>query len=105
MLISLAGLTGQLIWTWGGQRGTWSPLGRAVALRSVAAVATAVCMTIIWPRSRMPSAPPLAASVLVGSIVMEPFVARAVRFKVPLAVRLPGLPNPREQRDLGMWSW
>ena len=46
VLVSLAGLTGQLVWTWSQQQGPWSPMGRAVVLRSAAAVSTAVCLTI-----------------------------------------------------------
>ena len=101
VLVSLAGLTGQLVWTWSQQQGPWSPMGRAVVLRSAAAVSTAVCLTIAGGSLAHALGAALAASVLVGSIVMEPFVGRAARFKVPLAVRLPGLPTPRERRDLG----
>ena len=43
----------------------------------------------------------LDAAILVGSIVVEPFVARATRFRVPIAVRLPNLPSRRPLRDLG----
>ena len=43
----------------------------------------------------------LGAAILVGSIVVEPFVARATRFRVPIAVRLPNLPTRRSLRDLG----
>src|SRR3954454_8325125 len=75
VLISLAGLTGQLTWTWSQRHGPWSPLGRAVVLRSVAAVATAVCLTISRDGVGQALGAALAASVLVGSIVLEPFVA------------------------------
>ena len=64
-------------------------------------MSTAVCLTIADGSLAHALGAALAASVLVGSIVMEPFVSRAARFKVPLAVRLPGLPTPRERRDLG----
>ena len=43
----------------------------------------------------------LAVLVLVGSVAAEPLIARAVRFSIPLAVHLPGLPTRRERRDLG----
>ena len=64
-------------------------------------MATAVCLTMSRDGVGQALGAALAASVLVGSIVVEPFVARAARFKVPLAVRLPGLPTRRERRDLG----
>ena len=75
VLVSLAGLTGQLIWTWSQQQGPWSPMGRAVVLRSAAAVSTAVCLMITREGVAHALGAALAASVLVGSIVMEPFVA------------------------------
>src|SRR4249919_3497300 len=79
VLVSLAGLTGQLVWTWSQQQGPWSPMGRAVVLRSAAAVSTAVCLTSAGGSLAHALGAALAASVLVGSIVMEPFVSRAAR--------------------------
>src|SRR4029450_10873489 len=46
----------------------------------------------------------LSAAILVGSIVIEPFVARATRFTVPIAVRLPDVPTRPQLRDLGSAS-
>jgi len=102
VLASVLGLAAQLIHTSLERTRSWSPLGRALVLRSSAAVATAVCMTSVSPGARHALGAALGAAILVGSIVVEPFVARATRFRVPIAVRLPDVPTRPQLRDLGL---
>jgi CDP-glycerol glycerophosphotransferase (TagB/SpsB family) len=104
VLASVLGLAAQLIHTSLGRTGSWSPLGQALVLRSSAAVATAVCLTSASPGARHALGAALGAAILVGSIVVEPFVARATRFRVPIAVRLPDVPTRPQLRDLGSAS-
>jgi hypothetical protein len=63
--------------------------------------ATAVCLTTSGPDVPQALVAALGAAILVGSIAVEPFVARATRFRVPIAVRLQNLPARRSLRDLG----
>ncbi|HET9303311.1 MAG TPA: CDP-glycerol glycerophosphotransferase family protein [Propionibacteriaceae bacterium] len=79
----------------------WSPLGRSLVLRGTAATATAVCLATSVPGLQQALGAALGAAMLVGSIVVESFVARAARFRVPIAVRLPNLPTRRPLADLG----
>ena len=79
----------------------WSPLGRSLVLRGTTATATAVCLATSVPGLQQALGAALGAAILVGSIVVESFVARATRFRVPIAVRLPNLPTRRPLPDLG----
>ena len=78
------------------------PLGTAAVPRGSLAVATAVCVASAgeWATGHALLAA-FGGAVLVGFIVVEPFVARAARFVVPTAVRLPGVPSRRSRPDLG----
>jgi hypothetical protein len=68
-------------------------------LRTVAALAVAIGLAVRPGGSALVAG--LAVLVLVGLVAAEPLIARAVRFSIPLAVHLPGLPTRRERRDLG----
>ena len=71
-----------------------SPFGRSLVLRGTAAAATAVCLGALAPGRPRALGAALGAAILVGSIVVEPFVGRAARFKVPVAIRLPNRADP-----------
>jgi CDP-glycerol glycerophosphotransferase (TagB/SpsB family) len=84
----------------------WNPLGSEQVLRTT--VLAGVLVALVGPPSR-PGGEVLdgvvagfAAAVLVGCLVAEPVLARAVRFQVPLAVGLPGLSPVPRHRDLGL---
>jgi CDP-glycerol glycerophosphotransferase (TagB/SpsB family) len=104
VLISILGVAGQLVQTALERAEEWSPLARSLVLRATAAAATAICLAAAAPGRAHALGAALGAAILVGSIVVEPFVARAARFKVPLASRLPNLPTRRPLRDLGSIS-
>ena len=101
VLGSVLGMAGQLVQAALERTEEWSPLGRSLVLRGTAVAATAVCLATSVPDVPQAVGAALGAAILVGSIVVEPFVARATRFKVPIAVRLPNLPVRRSLRDLG----
>jgi CDP-glycerol glycerophosphotransferase (TagB/SpsB family) len=101
VLGSLLGMAGQLVQAALERVEEWSPLGRSLVLRGTAVAATAVCLTTSVPDLRQAVGATLGAAILVGSIAVEPFVAQATRFRVPIAVRLPNLPVRRSLRDLG----
>ena len=101
VLASFLALAAQLVQTRLERDPGWSPLGRAVVLRSFAVAATGVCLAPPGTESDSSLVATLGAAILVGAIVVEPFVARSVRYTVPVAVRLPGVPVPRTRRDLG----
>jgi CDP-glycerol glycerophosphotransferase (TagB/SpsB family) len=105
VLLSVLGTTGQLVQTALQRNYDWSPLGRSLVLRGTAAVAAAVCLAASTPGRQQALGAALGAAILVGSIVVEPFVARATRFKVPVASRLPNLPSRRPLPDLGPISF
>lgn len=104
VLISVIGMAGQLVQTALERTEEWSPLGRSLVLRGTAMAATAVCLTTSVPGQQQAWAAALAAAILIGTIVIEPIVARATRFKVPVATQLPNLPTRRPLRDLGPLS-
>ena len=101
VLFSMLAMAGHLVQTARERTEDWSPFGRSLALRACAAAATAVCLVTSVPGLQQALGAALGAAILVGSIAVEPFVARATRFRVPIAVRLPNLPTPRPLRDLG----
>ena len=101
VLFSVLGMAGHLLQTARDRPEDWSPFGRSLPLRACAAAATAVCLVTSVPGLQQALGAALGAAILVGSIVVEPFVARATRFRVPIAVRLPNLPSRRPLRDLG----
>jgi CDP-glycerol glycerophosphotransferase (TagB/SpsB family) len=101
VLVSVLGMAGQLVQTARDRTEDWTPFGRSLVLRTCAVAATAVCLVTSVPGLQQALGAALAAAILVGSIVVEPFVARATRFRVPIAVRLPNLPSRRPLRDLG----
>ena len=104
VLISVVGMAGQLVQTALERTEEWSPLGRSLVLRGTAVAATAVCLTTSVPSRQQALAAALGAAILVGSIVIEPFVARSTRFTVPVATQLPNLPTRRPLPDLGPLS-
>ena len=101
VLFSMLAMAGHLVQTARERTEDWSPFGRSLALRACAAAATAVCLVTSVPGLQQVLGAALGAAILVGSIAVEPFVARATRFRVPIAVRLPNLPTRRPLRDLG----
>ena len=101
VFVSVLGMAGQLVQTALERTEEWSPLGRSLVLRGTAAVATAVCLASSEPGRQQAMGAALGAAILVGSIAFEPVVARATRFKVPIATRLPNLPTRRPLPDLG----
>ena len=101
VLFSVLGMAGHLLQTARDRPEDWSPFGRSLPLRACAAAATAVCLVTSVPGLQQALGAAIGAAILVGSIVVEPFVARATRFRVPIAVRLPNLPSRRTLRDLG----
>jgi CDP-glycerol glycerophosphotransferase (TagB/SpsB family) len=101
VLVSVLGMAGQLLQTALERTEEWSPLGRSLVLRGAAVAATAVCFAASAPGRQQAVGAACGAAILVGSIAVEPLVARATRFKVPIAVRLPNLPTRRPLRDLG----
>ena len=101
VLLSVLGAAGQFVQTALERAEEWSPLGRSLVLRGTAAAATAVCLAAAVPSRSQALGAALGAAILVGSIAVEPIVARATRFKVPIATRLPNLPTRRPMRDLG----
>jgi CDP-glycerol glycerophosphotransferase (TagB/SpsB family) len=104
VLFSVLAMAGHLVQTARERTEDWSPFGRSLALRACAAAATAVCLVTSVPGLQQALGAALGAAILVGSIAAEPFVARATRFRVPIAVRLPNLPTRRPLRDLGPLS-
>jgi len=102
VLLSVVGTAGQFVQAGLERAEEWSPLGRSLVLRGTAAAATSVCLAAAVPHRAQALGAALGAAILVGSIVVEPIVARATRFKVPVATRLPNLPTRRPMRDLGM---
>jgi CDP-glycerol glycerophosphotransferase (TagB/SpsB family) len=101
VLGSVVGMAGQLVQAALERTEEWSPLGRSLVLRGTAIVATAVSLATSVPDVRHALGAALGAAILIGSIVVEPFVARATRYRVPIAARLPNLPVRRSLRDLG----
>jgi CDP-glycerol glycerophosphotransferase (TagB/SpsB family) len=101
VLVSVLGMAAQLVQTAHDRTEDWTPFGKSLVLRACAAVATAVCLASSAPSLPQDVGAGLGAAILVGSIAVEPFVARATRFRVPIAVRLPNLPSRRPLRDLG----
>ncbi len=73
----------------------WQPLGRAVVARAAAACAAAIALAESGRTSSSGLVAGIAAAILIGSIAIEPYVARATRFTVPLAARLPGISDRR----------
>jgi CDP-glycerol glycerophosphotransferase (TagB/SpsB family) len=104
VLISVIGMAGQLVQTALERTEDWSPLGRSLVLRATAVGATAVCLATSVPVRPQALGAALGAAILVGSIVIEPFVARSNRFKVPVATQLANLPTRRPLPDLGPLS-
>jgi CDP-glycerol glycerophosphotransferase (TagB/SpsB family) len=104
VLISVIGMLGQLVQTALERTEDWSPLGRSLVLRATGVGATAVCLATSVPATPQALGAALGAAILVGSIVVEPFVARSTRFKVPVATQLPNLPTRRPLPDLGPLS-
>ncbi len=101
VLLSVLGMAGQFVQTRLERAEEWSPLGRSLVLRGTAAAATTVCLAVAVPGRSQALGAALGTAILVGSIVVEPIVARATRFKVPIATQLPNLPTRRPMRDLG----
>ena len=100
--VSLVGVAGQLVQTRVEREGRWSPLDRSLALRTGAAVGAALCLAGPEPSVSRALGAALGAAVLVAMIAVEPFVARAARFAVPIAARLPGVRTRRSLPDLGV---
>jgi CDP-glycerol glycerophosphotransferase (TagB/SpsB family) len=101
VLISVLGMAGQLVQTALERTEDWSPLGRSLVLRTTAVAATAVCLATSVPNRPQALGAALGAAILIGSIVIEPFVARSTKFTVPVATQLPNLPTRRALPDLG----
>ncbi|HJV13789.1 MAG TPA: CDP-glycerol glycerophosphotransferase family protein [Propionibacteriaceae bacterium] len=101
VLISVFGMAGQTVQTALERTEEWSPLGRLLALRATTAAATATCLATSIPSRQHALGAALGAAILIGSIVIEPFIARSNRFKVPVATQLPNLPTRRSLPDLG----
>ena len=101
VFVSVLGMAGQLVQTALEQTEEWSPLGRSLVLRGTAVVATAVCLASSESGRQQAMGAALGAAILVGSIAFEPVVARATRFRVPIATRLPNLPTRQSLPDLG----
>jgi CDP-glycerol glycerophosphotransferase (TagB/SpsB family) len=101
VVLSVLGAAGQFVQTALERAEEWSPFGRSLPSRGAAAAATAVCLAAAVPGRSQALGAALGAAILVGSIAVEPIVARATRFKVPVATRLPNLPTRRPMRDLG----
>ena len=101
VFVSVLGMAGQLVQTALEQTEEWSPLGRSLVLRGTAVVATAVCLASSESGRQQAIGAALGAAILVGSIAFEPVVARATRFRVPIATRLPNLPTRQSLPDLG----
>jgi len=117
LAVAQLGLAGQLLWQRRRRGPGWSPLSSAQVLRALVAAGTAVA--VVAGTTRPGAAGPLpgdplpaassaaglvagvAAAALIGALVAEPYVARAVRFQVPVAVRLPGLPAAPPVPDRG----
>jgi hypothetical protein len=93
VLLSVLGTAAQFVQTALERAEEWSPFGRSLVLRGTAAAATAVCLGALAPGRPQALGAALGAAILVGSIVVEPIVGRAARFKVPIATRLPNLPT------------
>ena len=104
VLLSVLGTAGQFAQTGLQRTEEWSPLGRSLVLRGTATSAAAVCLAASTASLQQAVGAALGAAILVGTLVIEPFVARAARFKVPVATRLPNLPTRRPLRDLGAVS-
>jgi CDP-glycerol glycerophosphotransferase (TagB/SpsB family) len=104
VLISVVGMAGQLVLIALERTEDWSPLGRSLVLRGAGAAATAVCLATTVPGRPQALGAALGAAILIGSVVVEPFVARTTRFKVPVASQLPNLPTRRPLPDLGPLS-
>jgi CDP-glycerol glycerophosphotransferase (TagB/SpsB family) len=101
VLISVVGMAGQLVQTALERTEDWSPLGRALVLRATAVAATAVGLATSVPGRPQALGAALGAAILIGSIVIEPFVARSTKFSVPVVTQLPNLPTRRALPDLG----
>ncbi|HET9649457.1 MAG TPA: CDP-glycerol glycerophosphotransferase family protein [Microlunatus sp.] len=95
-------------------RTDWAPLGntatgpRAAVLAGLAAAyAMAIDDLAADPsaaavdRAGQASATALAAFMGLGALVVEPLVARATRYTVPVAAHLPGVAEPTGEPDLG----
>lgn len=85
-----------------------SLMGRAQVVRALTLCGTAVALVMrdrpAGPATGTPGSvvlAVLAAALLVGSLVSEELVARAVRFRVPVVTGLPGVQLPPPTRDLG----
>jgi CDP-glycerol glycerophosphotransferase (TagB/SpsB family) len=100
VLGAVLGTVGQFVQTARERTEDWRPLGRSLVLRGTAAAATAICLAASVPGLQQALGAAAGAAILVASIAVEPFVARATRFRVPIAVRLPNLPTRRPLRDL-----
>ena len=101
VLGSVLAIAGQLVQAALERAEEWSPLGRSLVLRGTAVAATALCLASSAPGRQQALGGAVAAAILVGSLAVEPIVARATRFRVPIAVRLANLPTRRSLRDLG----
>ena len=101
VLGSVLAIAGQLVQAALERAEEWSPLGRSLVLRGTAVAATALCLASSAPGRQQAPGGAVAAAILVGSLAVEPIVARATRFRVPIAVRLANLPTRRSLRDLG----
>src|SRR5688572_20181058 len=89
VLIAVAGTAGQVVQAALERTEEWSPLGRSLALRATMVAAAATCLATSVPGRQQALGAALSAAILVGSIAVEPLVARSSRFKVPVATQLP----------------
>ncbi|GAA1430836.1 hypothetical protein GCM10009616_16460 [Microlunatus lacustris] len=79
----------------------WSPLGRLLALRALLPVVLGTLLALRAPGTAGEVTALAATGVLLGCLTLEPVLARAARFTVPVAVRLPGLPPAPTSPPLG----
>jgi CDP-glycerol glycerophosphotransferase (TagB/SpsB family) len=104
VVISVVGMAGQMVQTALERTEDWSPLGRSLVLRGTAVTATAVCLATLVSGRQQALGAALGAAILIGSMAIEPLVARSTRFRVPVATQLPNLPSRQSLPDLGPLS-
>ena len=80
----------------------WAPLGdTATGPRAVTVVAVATGFTLTAAGAAESAAAALASFIALCCLAIEPLVARASRFRPPLAAHLPGVSEPGVDRDPG----
>ena len=79
----------------------WSPLGQLLTLRALPPAALGALLAARADATHGAVAAVLATGVLLGCLTVEPVLARASRFTVPVAARLPGVPEAPTSPRLG----